>query len=128
MALHSHWNLFTLIFEHLLKRLYVCGVNTNTTDITRDQMEHAAKVLKAIAHPVKLEILKILAAAEPMDVTTLCGHVGMDCQISMMSHHLAKMKDNGVLTSQKQGKQVFYSIANRNLLNIFNCIENCGDA
>ena len=30
-------------------------------DITREQMEHAAKVLKTIAHPVKLEILKILA-------------------------------------------------------------------
>jgi ArsR family transcriptional regulator len=103
-------------------------VKTNTTDITRDQMEHAAKVLKAIAHPVKLEIIKILADGEPMDVTTLCGHVGMGCQISMMSHHLAKMKDNGVLTSEKQGKQVFYSIANRNLLNIFNCIESSGDA
>ena len=103
-------------------------MKTNTTDITRDQMEHAAKVLKAIAHPVKLEIIKILADGEPMDVTTLCGHVGMGCQISMMSHHLAKMKDNGVLTSEKQGKQVFYSIANRNLLNIFNCIESSGDA
>lgn len=103
-------------------------MNTLNIDITRDQMEHAAKVLKTIAHPVKLEILKILADQEPLDVTTLCGHVGMGCQISMMSHHLAKMKDNGVLTSQKQGKQVFYSIANRNLLNIFNCIENCGDA
>lgn len=103
-------------------------MNTLNIEITRDQMEHAAKVLKTIAHPVKLEILKILADQEPLDVTTLCGHVGMGCQISMMSHHLAKMKDNGVLTSEKQGKQVFYSIANRNLLNIFNCIENCGDA
>ena len=97
-------------------------------DITREQMEHAAKVLKTIAHPIKLEILQILAEQEPLDVTTLCGHVGMGCQISMMSHHLAKMKDNGVLVSEKRGKQVFYSIANRNLLNIFNCIENCGDA
>lgn len=103
-------------------------MNTNTTDITRGQLEHAAKVLKTIAHPVKLEILKVLADNEPMDVSSLCGHVGMGCQISMMSHHLAKMKDNGVLTSDKQGKQVFYSIANRNLLNIFNCIENCDEA
>ena len=58
-------------------------MNTNTTDITRDQMEHAAKVLKTIAHPVKLEILQILAENEPMDVSSLCGHVGMGCQISM---------------------------------------------
>ena len=102
-------------------------MNTNTTDITRDQLEHAARVLKTIAHPVKLEILQILAENEPMDVSSLCGHVGMGCQISMMSHHLAKMKDNGVLSSEKRGKQVFYSIANRNLLNIFHCIENCSD-
>ncbi|HBP44894.1 MAG TPA: transcriptional regulator [Flavobacteriales bacterium] len=99
-----------------------------TTVVERNQLEYTAKVLKTIAHPVKLEILKILANNEPLDVTTLCRHVGMGCQISMMSHHLAKMKDNGVLNSKKHGKQVFYSIANRKLLNVFNCIENCSDA
>lgn len=99
-----------------------------TTTPTQAQLERAAKVLKTIAHPVKLEILSILAEEEPMDVSSLCAHVGMGCQISMMSHHLAKMKDNGVLLSEKQGKQVFYRIANRNLLNLFNCIENCDEA
>lgn len=92
---------------------------------TPEQLDHAAKVLKTIAHPVKLEILAVLAESEPMDVSSLCAHVGMGCQISMMSHHLAKMKDNGVLVSEKHGKQVFYRLANRNLLNIFHCIENC---
>ena len=42
-----------------------------------------------------------------------------------MSHHLSKMKDNGVLVSEKKGKQVFYKIADRQLLSIFDCMEGC---
>jgi len=43
----------------------------------------------------------------------------------MMSHHLSKMKDNGVLSSEKKGKQVYYRITDRQLLNIFDCMEKC---
>ena len=43
----------------------------------------------------------------------------------MMSHHLAKMKDNGVLISEKIGKQVYYKIFVRQLLSIFDCMEKC---
>ena len=77
-----------------------------------------AKILKTVAHPVKLEILEVLESHEPMDVSSLCAEIGAECQISMMSQHLAKMKDNGILKSEKKGKQVFYSIANRSLLNV----------
>lgn len=89
------------------------------------KLKDVAKILKTIAHPVKLEILEVLEAEEPLDVSTLCSRIGQHCEISMMSHHLAKMKDNGVLLSEKEGKQVYYRIADRQLLNIFNCIEGC---
>jgi len=98
-------------------------VKGQAVDISAEQLERVAKVLKTIAHPVKLQILSILAEEAPMDVTSLCARVGMGCQISMMSHHLAKMKDNGVLVSEKSGKQVYYRVADKNLLNIFNCIS-----
>ena len=55
----------------------------------------------------------------------ICAKIGIGCEISMMSHHLSKMKDNGVLISEKKGKQVFYSIADRKLLSIFDCMESC---
>jgi DNA-binding transcriptional ArsR family regulator len=89
------------------------------------KLQKVAKTLKTIAHPVKLEILEILEFEEPLDVSTLCERIGSQCEISMMSHHLSKMKDNGILVSEKKGKQVFYSIADRHLLNIFDCMENC---
>jgi len=84
-----------------------------------------AKILKTIAHPVKLEILEVLETEEPLDVSTICQHIDADCEISMMSHHLTKLKDNGIVSSEKKGKQVYYRIADRHLLNIFDRMENC---
>lgn len=89
------------------------------------KLQQVAKILKTISHPVKLEILEILESNEPLDVGSICAKIGISCEISMMSHHLSKMKDNGVLVSEKKGKQVFYSIADRKLLSIFDCMESC---
>lgn len=90
-----------------------------------EKLQGVAKILKTIAHPVKLEILEVLEQEEPLDVSTICERIGAQCEFSMMSHHLAKLKDNGILKSEKQGKQVFYRIADRHILNIFDCMENC---
>jgi ArsR family transcriptional regulator len=95
------------------------------TNISAKRLEQVAKILKTIAHPVKLDILELLGEHNSLSVSSLCEMVDSDCEISMMSHHLAKMKDNGILVSEKEGKQVYYSIADRNLLKIFNCIDNC---
>ena len=89
------------------------------------KLQTVAKILKTISHPVRLEILEVLEAEEPLDVGTICSRLGVECEISMMSHHLAKMKDNGILVSDKQGKQVYYRMTDRHILNIFDCMENC---
>ena len=89
------------------------------------KLQAVAKIFKTIAHPVRLEVLEVLETEEPLDVGTLCKRISTECEISMMSHHLAKMKDNGILTSDKQGKQVFYKIADRHILSLFDCMENC---
>jgi len=104
---------------------YICIMERTANLIDQNKLQKVAKILKAIAHPVKLQVLQILGENEPMDVSSLCAQVGMHCQISMMSHHLAKMKDNGILKSEKIGKQVFYSLADRHILSLFDCIENC---
>jgi len=90
------------------------------------KLQAAAKILKTIAHPVKLEILKVLETEEPLDVSTICNRIGASCEISMMSHHLNKMKDNGIVVSEKNGKQVYYRLADRSILSIFDCMANSG--
>lgn len=93
--------------------------------LTSQKLEDVSRILKTIAHPVKLEILQILGANEPVDVTTICDQLGDQCQISMLSHHLAKMKDNGIVQSEKIGKQVYYRLTDRHILSLFDCIERC---
>jgi len=101
-------------------------MNDSQMTLSKDQLQVAARILKVMAHPVKLEILQLLGSSkEPMDVSSLCECIGADCEISMMSHHLAKMRDNGILKSVKSGKQVFYSVADESLLKLIDCMEQC---
>ena len=95
-------------------------MNDSKDQFSREQYRDFAYTLKVIAHPVKLQILHLLSQEESLDVSTLCSKVGAGCEISMMSHHLSKMRDNGILYSEKRGKRVFYSIKDRKILNIFN--------
>lgn len=105
--------------------LYICIMNKIQVQLSREKLQIAARLLKVIAHPVKLEILQLLGGNDPMDVSSLCECIGADCEISMMSHHLAKMKDNGILKSEKRGKQVFYEIADNSILGLLDCLHKC---
>ena len=93
--------------------------------IPREKLVVAARLLKILAHPVKLDILQLLGEDNAMDVSSLCKEIGAECEISMMSHHLAKMKDNGVLKSEKNGKQVFYSVKDPSVLSLLDCLKKC---
>ena len=79
--------------------------------------------LKTISHPVRLEILETLEMEEPLAVSTIRARIKAQVEQSMLSHHLIKMKDNGILISYKKGKHIFYSIADRQVLRIFDCID-----
>lgn len=99
-------------------------MSSNREELVK-KFQAAAKILKVISHPVRLEILRILENEEPLDVKTICEKIGSECELSMLSHHLAKMKDNNILKSNKKGKQVFYSIVDKQILKVFECVRNC---
>lgn len=69
-----------------------------------------AEVLKCIAHPVKLEILRLLSEKVGLCVGEIQNKLGCQCEQSMLSHHLIKMQDKGILNVNKIGKQRFYEL------------------
>lgn len=120
--------IFALSISYLSKKMEDLAQSVEAgSKLSVQKLEAAAKILKTVSHPVRLEILKLLETEAPLDVTTICERLTCGCEQSMMSHHLNKMKDNGLLRSRKEGKQVFYEINNRRILKIFNCIEGCED-
>ncbi|GAB6440263.1 hypothetical protein bcgnr5369_01840 [Bacillus cereus] len=69
--------------------------------------EEGAEMIKAMAHPVRLEIATILKEGEA-NVTTLQEKLGI--AQSTTSIHLGKLKNSGVLKSRRKGLEMFYSV------------------
>jgi ArsR family transcriptional regulator len=94
--------------------------NLDTAKISK-----VAEVLKTIAHPVRLAIMEALEFKEPQSVNELRTNLDLKIEQSLLSHHLIKMKDKGVLTSEKVGMNVFYKLSDRQLVGIFDCMDRC---
>ncbi len=92
-------------------------------DLTPEQLEEAANMLKAIAHPLRIAILSHLEGGKKLSVTQI--HELLEIEQSTTSHHLGILKDKGVLCSKREGKNTFYFLKDNSLSNIVNCVSKC---
>ena len=95
----------------------------SSRNIEFSKLQEMATVLKAISHPVRLEVLEILEGKEPQSVAEILKQI--EVEQSLLSHHLIKMKDKGVLDSFRKGKNVYYFLAFKEITKIFDCMEAC---
>ena len=86
-------------------------------------IEDQVRVIKALAHPARLEIVQALAGGE-RSVGELQAFVGGD--LSTVSKHLALMRKAGWIDCRKQGQQVFYRLACDCLPTFLRCVEDIG--
>jgi len=85
--------------------------------------ENAAEVLKAVAHPIRLQIVELLETGE-MCVGDIVEALGGKQAIT--SQQLNMMKDKGVLSCRRAGSNVYYRIANKNIIKLLHCVyDNC---
>jgi len=94
-------------------------------DLNAKILGEFALILKTISHPIRLEIISILETMEPISVSKINNELKIPIEQSLLSHHLVKMKDRGIISSEKNGKYIYYSIGNRDVLKIFDCMEKC---
>ena len=60
------------------------------TSLSPDQLEFAASILKAVAHPIRLSILQLLDNEKRLSVNEICQRI--NSEQSLTSHHLSNMK------------------------------------
>ncbi|RLD72640.1 MAG: transcriptional regulator [Bacteroidetes bacterium] len=94
-------------------------------ELSSVQLESAANMLKAIAHPMRIAILSFLEENATLTVTEIHERLGIEQ--STTSHHLGILKDKGVLVSKRVGKNTFYSLKHSNLSHIVECVSKCSD-
>ncbi len=85
------------------------------------QLEAAANMLKAIAHPMRIAILSFLEDDTSLTVTQIHKRLGIEQ--STTSHHLGILKDKGVLVNNRDGKKMLYSLKDKNLTSIIQYIS-----
>lgn len=91
--------------------------------LTSEQLEQAASMLKAIAHPMRIAIINFLEDGKHLTVTEI--HELLKIEQSTTSHHLGILKDKGVLASKREGKNTYYYLKHENLSNIVDCVSKC---
>lgn len=87
------------------------------------QLEKAANMLKAIAHPIRIAILDYLENGKKLTVTEI--HELLQIEQSTTSHHLGILKDKGVLVSKREGKNTYYFLKYENFSSIVECVSQC---
>jgi len=86
-----------------------------------ERLEHAAGMLKAIAHPMRVAILNLLEEGKKMSVTEI--HEKLKIEQSTTSHHLGILKDKGILASKRDGKNTYYYLKDNSLSKILECLK-----
>lgn len=72
---------------------------------TDDQLRVAADVLRHLADPTRLHLLRLLAAGEH-DVTTLTAQVS--ASRSSVSQHLGRLRLAGLVQTRREGRRILY--------------------
>ena len=86
----------------------------------RRRYEMRANVLKALAHPVRLQVVDALREGE----RCVCELVEVvQAERTSISKHLAILRQAGIVQDRKEGLKVFYSLACPCVTDFFACVE-----
>lgn len=86
-------------------------------------MDEAAYTLKAISNGTRLCVISLLSEQEELNVSQLGEK--LQCEQSLLSHHLTDMRAKGILNCRRDGKNCYYSLKNKQIVQIIDCIRTC---
>ncbi|MCB0654345.1 MAG: helix-turn-helix transcriptional regulator [Saprospiraceae bacterium] len=100
--------------------------NTDKKVINNDlaeKLERTAFILKTVAHPMRLGVIHLLEQHPRLSVSEICDM--LDTEQSLTSHHLQNMRLKGILSVKREGRSMYYSLKERDVSLILECLENC---
>lgn len=88
-----------------------------------EKLERIAYILKTVAHPMRLGIIHLLEQYPRLSVSEICEK--LSSEQSLTSHHLQNMRIKGILSVKREGRSMLYSLKERDVSLIIECLENC---
>lgn len=95
-------------------------MNAAKLDPMIEQCEVTAQILKALAHPERLRLLCYLSQGEKS-----VSELGELCQASQshLSQFLQRMKSEGLVEARREGKFVYYAVADARVLKLIQSLH-----
>ncbi|MEC1180712.1 metalloregulator ArsR/SmtB family transcription factor [Metasolibacillus meyeri] len=97
----------------------VTKINEETVERVQGQLPelgHVAKFLKALADETRLKIAYALTIEKALCVCDVAAIIGSS--VATASHHLRYLKENRLAKSHREGKLVYYSLADEHVYQI----------
>ncbi|MFB9761221.1 MULTISPECIES: ArsR/SmtB family transcription factor [Bacillaceae] len=85
-----------------------------------EEFRDSAEMLKVVAHPTRLALIKVMIEKGPLNVTSLYEEFGMPQ--STISQHLAKLKAVNVVSGTRKGLEIYYEIKDARVAVILNAL------
>mgnify|MGYP001547743012 CR=1 FL=1 len=79
-----------------------------------------ADIFQALAHPTRVALVEQLREGE-LSAGTLIGRLGLEQ--ANASQHLAILRTKNVVTSRREGNQVFYMIRDKALIEVMDILK-----
>jgi DNA-binding transcriptional ArsR family regulator len=90
--------------------------------ITSDRAQQLADVLKALGHPVRLQLVALLSAGDER-VGDLAA--ALDLRPAMVSQQLRILRMTGLVEVTKDGGVSRYTLAEPHLVDLLGCLSGC---
>lgn len=87
-----------------------CCSPLTSTPLSTEQAARIAPLLKALADPVRLRLLSLVAAHADGEACVCDLHGAFDLSQPTISHHLKVLHEAGLLGRSKRGTWVYYSV------------------
>ena len=90
------------------------------TKKTRQYFEMTAELCKTFGHPKRLMIINTLRDRE-IKVTQLARETGINK--SNLSQHLHLLRENGLVTTRREGTKIYYRLSHSNIIKAFDLMS-----
>jgi ArsR family transcriptional regulator, arsenate/arsenite/antimonite-responsive transcriptional repressor len=87
-----------------------CCAPLATRPLSVEQAEQVAPLLKALADPVRLRLMSLIASAASGEACVCDLSENFELSQPTMSHHLKVLHDAGLLERDKRGVWVYYRV------------------
>jgi len=94
--------------------------------LTVEAAERVSPVLRALADPVRLRLLSLVAAHADQEACVCDLNEAFDLSQPTISHHLKVLHEVGLLDRSKRGTWVYYSVRREALADLANLLGGVG--